>query len=72
MSLIELARFPDRILGELARGRLAADGIEAELFDEGFGALGLGVMGGVRLMVAPRDVAAAGEALGIQPDGADE
>jgi hypothetical protein len=68
MSLIEIARFPDRILGELARGRLAADGIAAELFDDGFGALGLGVMGGVRLMVAPRDRAAAGDALDIAPE----
>ena len=64
MALIELAQFPDRILGELARGRLAADGIAAELFDEGFAALGLGIMGSVRLMVDERDRAAAAEALG--------
>lgn len=65
MSLIELARFPDRILGELARGRLAADGIAAELFDDGLGALGIGVMGGVRLMIAPGDRRAAAAALDL-------
>lgn len=67
MPLIELTTFPDRILGELARGRLAADGIAAELFDTGFGALGLGVMGGVRLMVHERDVRAAAAALDVDP-----
>ncbi|MFS0737995.1 DUF2007 domain-containing protein [Sphingomonas sp. 1P06PA] len=66
MNLVEIARFPDRILGELARGRLAADGIEAELFDEGFAALGLGVLGSVRLMVGENDAAAARHALGAE------
>lgn len=65
MPLIELTRFPDRILAELARGRLAADGIAAELFDEGFASLGLGVMGSVKLMVDPRDAAAARDALDL-------
>ncbi|HEX8445463.1 MAG TPA: DUF2007 domain-containing protein [Sphingomonas sp.] len=65
MLLTELACFPDRILGELARGRLAADGIAAELFDDGLGALGIGVMGGVRLMVASQDLRAAAEALDL-------
>lgn len=68
MALTELALFPDRILGELARGRLAADGIAAELFDAGFGALGIGIMGGVRLMVDPRDHRAAADALDIVPE----
>ena len=63
MPLVELAHFPDRIQAELARGRLAADGIEAHLFDEGLAALGMGV-GSIRLMVDPRDAAAAAEALG--------
>ena len=64
MPLVEVAQFPDRILAELARGRLAADGIAAELFDEGLAALGLGILGSVRLMVDARDRAAAAEALG--------
>ena len=68
MSLTQIALFPDRILGELARGRLAADGIASELFDDGFGALGLGVMGGVRLMVATADRAAAAAVLDPAPE----
>jgi len=68
MPMIELARFPDRILGELARGRLAADGIASELFDDGLGALGIGIMGGVRLMIEERDRRVAAEALGIVPE----
>ena len=68
MTLTPLALFPDRILGELARGRLAADGIASELFDDGFGALGIGVMGGVRLMVAPADHPAAAAVLGLAPE----
>jgi len=68
MPMIELTRFPDRILGELARGRLAADGIASELFDDGFGELGIGIMGGVRLMVAERDLRPAAEALGLVPE----
>ncbi|SFS05464.1 putative signal transducing protein [Sphingomonas jatrophae] len=64
MPLVEVAEFPDRILAELARGRLAADGIEAQLFDAGLAALGLGILGSVRLMVDERDRAAAAEALG--------
>ena len=65
MALIELARFPNRILGELARGRLAADGIEAVLFDEGFAAIGPGALSSVKLMVDRADRFAAADALGI-------
>ena len=66
MALTELTRFSDRILGELARGRLAADGIGSELFDDGFAALGPG-LGAVRLMIDPRDRAAAAQALDLDP-----
>lgn len=66
MALIELTRFPDRIGAELARGRLAADGIESALFDEGFAALGLQMLSSIRLMVAEGDRRAAAEALGLE------
>jgi hypothetical protein len=65
MALIELTRYPDRIAAELARGRLAVDGIEAALFDEGFAALGLQVLSSIRLMVDETDRAAAAESLGL-------
>jgi hypothetical protein len=65
MALIELARYPDRIAAELARGRLAVDGIEAALFDEGFAALGLQVLSSIRLMVDEEDRSAAAESLGL-------
>ena len=65
MPLVELTRFPNRILAELARGRLAADGIEAALFDDGLAALGLGIMGDVRVMVEERDRSAAADALDL-------
>lgn len=65
MALIELARYPDRIAAELARGRLAADGIEAALFDEGFAALGLQVLSSIRLMVDEDDRRAAADSLGL-------
>ncbi len=51
MALIELCSFPDRTVAEIARGRLAADGIEAMLFDGGIASLGLGSLLPVRLMV---------------------
>jgi len=65
MALVELARYPDRIAAELARGRLAADGIEAALFDEGFAALGLQVLSSIRLMVDEDDRRAAADSLGL-------
>ncbi|HWW65535.1 MAG TPA: DUF2007 domain-containing protein [Sphingomonadaceae bacterium] len=65
MALVELARYPDRIAAELARGRLAADGIEAALFDEGFAALGLQVLSSIRLMVDEDDRHAAADSLGL-------
>lgn len=66
--LVELTRFPNRILAELARGRLAADGIEAVLFDEGFAAIGAGPLSAVKLMVARGDRFAAADALGLDFD----
>jgi hypothetical protein len=65
MALIELARYPDRIAAELARGRLAADGIDSALFDEGFAALGLQVLSSIRLMVDEDDRFAAAASLGL-------
>lgn len=65
MALIELTRFPNRIAAEIARGRLAADGIDAVLFDEGFAALGLEPLSSIRLMIAEDDRRAARESLGL-------
>jgi len=66
MALIELARFPNRITAEIARGRLGADGIEAVLFDEGFATLGLEPLSSVRLMIDDADARAARISLGLE------
>ncbi|MGF1549530.1 MAG: DUF2007 domain-containing protein [Sphingomonadaceae bacterium] len=55
MPLVELKRYEDRIAAEIARGRLAAEGIEAVLFDAGLSSLGVGGALPARLMVAEED-----------------
>lgn len=55
MALVEIETFPDHTVAEMARGMLAAEGIEAVLFDSGLASLGLGVMTPARLMVDERD-----------------
>jgi len=55
MALVEIATFHDMISASLARGRLAAEGIQSVLFDQGIAGLGLGMMTPVRLMVAEED-----------------
>lgn len=55
MALVELATFGDRIEAEIVRGRLAAEGIEAVLFDGGLSSLGLGGLAPARLMVDEDD-----------------
>jgi hypothetical protein len=52
VSLVELARFDNRIEAELARLNLAAEGIETVLFDAEMNSFGFGPMMPVRLMVA--------------------
>lgn len=59
MALVELAMFHNPMLAEMVRGRLAADGIEAILFDGGLSSLGLGTMTPARLMVHEEDLTAA-------------
>jgi hypothetical protein len=59
MSLVPIAEFSDRIAADVARIGLAAEGIEAVLFDGGMAGLGLGFMTPVRLMVHPDDAARA-------------
>lgn len=61
MPLVELASFPDRTVAEVARGRLAAEGIATMLFDDGLASLGFGALTPARLMVeeAERDAAEA-------------
>jgi hypothetical protein len=59
MALVELALFQNPIAAEVARGRLASEGIETVLFGGGLASLGLGSMSPARLMVDERDLAAA-------------
>jgi hypothetical protein len=59
MALVELATFQNPIAAEVARGRLASEGIEVVLLGSGLASLGLGSMSPVRLMVEERDGAAA-------------
>lgn len=56
MSLVEAARFDNRIEAELARMHLAAEGIEAVLFDAEMHSFGFGPMLPVRLMVVDEDL----------------
>ena len=59
MSLVELARFDNRIEAELARLNLGAEGIEAVLFDAEMNSFGWGPLMPIRLMVIEEDVEAA-------------
>jgi hypothetical protein len=70
VALVELAVFQSGIEAELARGRLAADGIEAILFDAGLSSLGIGAMTPVRLMVDEDDAPAARRLLAAPPEDA--
>lgn len=65
MALIELTRFPNRITAEIARSRLAADGIASVMFDEGFAALGLEPLSSIRLMIDDADERDARDSLGL-------
>jgi hypothetical protein len=59
MSLVELARFDNRIEAELARLNLGSEGIEAVLFDAEMNSFGWGPLMPIRLMVIDDDVEAA-------------
>ena len=59
MSLVELARFDNRIQAELARLNLEAEGIDAILFDAEMSSFGWGPMMPIRLMVLDHDFAEA-------------
>ena len=56
MALVELAVFHSPLGAAMARGRLAAEGIETVLFDGGLSSLGLGLMAPARLMVEEEDL----------------
>ena len=58
-GLVELLTVNDVPLASILQGRLAADGIEAALFDAGFSGLLGGRYPGVRLMVLAEDEAQA-------------
>ena len=55
MSLVELARFQNRIEAELARLHLGAEGIDTVLFDAEMNSFGFGPLMPVRLMVLDED-----------------
>ena len=63
MSLVELARFDNRIEAELARLNLEAEGIDAVLFDAEMNSYGWGPMMPFRLMCLEEDLAEATVAL---------
>lgn len=69
MSLVELARFGNRIEAELAKLHLAAARIDAVLFDAEMNSFGWGPMVPVRLMVLDEDRDDASAVLGVRPDG---
>lgn len=56
MALVELAIFQNPLAAEVARGRLASEGIETLLFGAGLASLGLGSMSPARLMVEEQDL----------------
>jgi hypothetical protein len=56
VSLVEAARFDNRIDAEVARLNLGSHGIEAVLFDAEMNSFGWGPMLPVRLMVLDEDV----------------
>ena len=55
MTLVELARFNNRIEADLARLYLESEGIDAILFDAEMNSYGWGPMMPVRLMVLDED-----------------
>ena len=57
MSVVEVARFDNRIAAELARLNLQAEGIDAVLFDAEMSSFGWGPMMPIRLMVLEEDLA---------------
>lgn len=57
MSLVELARFDNRIEAELARLNLEGEGIDCVLFDAEMNSFGWGPMMPIRLMVLEGDLA---------------
>lgn len=66
-DLVTVARFPDAPEADLARERLAFEGIRAFVFDEQRDAVipfTIASTGGIRLQVAPEDVERAREILG--------
>ena len=69
MARAELALFNDRLIAESVRGRLAAEGIAAILFDDGISGLGIGPLAPVRMMVDEADLAAAERCLASPGEG---
>ena len=63
MSLVELARFQNKVEADLARLLLESAELEVVLFDEGMNHIGLGPIMPIRMMVPEQDYIAAAELL---------
>lgn len=60
---ILLEKFPTLIAAEMAKSRLASEGIDAEIFDGEMASLYSSALGGAKLMVKPEDKVRAHEIL---------
>jgi hypothetical protein len=69
MALVEVALFYDSMSAGMAQARLAAEGIDTILFDQGVAGLGLGMLTPIRLMVEEEDRAEAEAVLSRDRDG---
>lgn len=56
MPLVEIESFADPLFATLAQARLAAEGIDAHVFDANLSSLGLGPIVPARLMVDEADI----------------
>ncbi len=73
MSLVELDRYADPMLGQIVRGRLEAAGIAAFCFDSGMNlAEGAPMLFQVRVMVLEEDLEEARAILAENADAGDE
>ena len=73
MGLVKIAQYPDRMAADLARLRLASQGIESVIFEGGMASLGLGMMTPARLMIAREDIDDARDILGyVETDEDDD
>ena len=58
-GLVEIGQYPDPLLADIVRGRLAAEGIDAVVLGGAVASLGLGALAPATLIVASADEARA-------------